>query len=345
LAVGPGRISFGDFVRLRLFDPAFYAEAPLTEFVGYRRNCWICAKVNYRHDWFGLMSNKIAGSAYLSRYGLPVIPISAVYAPEFPGGNPGLLSDRQQLEQFLSSSGNYPLFGKPVEGGQSLGSVGLRGFRTTERQIETSAGQWIELEKLLAEIEKNYHFGYVFQPLLRPDAAVARLCGERLACVRIITALTEDGPKIIRTCWKIPVGSNMADNYWRAGNLLAQIDLQSGRVLRVTSGAGFEVRFHDKHPDTSARLIGFEIPQWQDMRQIALNGAALMRHLPLIGWDIAPSENGPIIVEMNEAPDFFMVQFADRRGMLDEEFRSFMAFQATKSEAHKKDMKRAIALL
>jgi hypothetical protein len=345
LAFGPGKISFTDFVRLRLFDSEFYGDTPLTEFVGQRRNCWICENVNYRHDWFGMMSNKIAGSAYLSRYGLPVIPISAIYAPEFPLSTPALLAGRQQLESFLTSPGNYPLFGKPVEGGQSLGSVGLRAFRTAERQIETSNGQRIELNQLLAEIQTNYGFGYVFQPLVRPDPAVARLCGDRLACVRIVTALTEGGPKIIRSCWKIPAGANMADNYWRAGNLLAQIEMQSGRVLRVSSGAGFEVRFHDLHPDTAAVLTGFQIPNWQEMKQIALNGASLMRHIPLIGWDIAPTENGPIIVEMNEAPDFFMVQFADRRGMLDEEFRSFMGFQASNSEQHKKYMKAAIAKL
>jgi hypothetical protein len=345
LAIGPGKISFGDFVRLRLFDPAFHGGAALAEFVGQRRNCWMCETVNYRHDWFGLMSNKIAGSAYLSRYGLPAIPVSAIYAPEFPGGNRELLSDRQQLEQFLTSPGNYPLFGKPVEGGQSLGSVGLHAFRAAERQIETTTAHRIELDQLLSEIETNYRVGYVFQPLIHPDPAVAQLCGDRIACVRIITALTEEGPKIMRACWKIPAGANMADNYWRAGNLLAQIDMQSGRVLRVSSGAGLGVRFHESHPDSGVALTGFAIPAWPEMKQLALSGAALMRHIPLIGWDLAPSENGPIIVEMNEAPDFFMVQFADRRGMLDEEFRSFMAFQVRNSDAHKKHMTAAIAKL
>jgi hypothetical protein len=291
------------------------------------------------------MSNKIAGSAYLSRYGLPTIPISAIYAPEFPGANPALLSGRQQLEHFLASPGNYPLFGKPVEGCRSLGSVGLRAFRTAEREIETTSGHRIMLDQLLSEIETNYRSGYIFQPLIHPDRAVAQLCGDRLACVRIITALTEDGPKIIRACWKIPAGVNMADNYWRTGNLLAQIDMQSGRVQRVSSGAGFEVRFHNAHPDTGAPLASFAIPAWLEMKQIALRGATLMRHVPLIGWDIAPAESGPIIVEMNETPDMFLVQLADRRGLLDEEFRSFMAFQARNADAHKKYMKAAIAKL
>ena len=345
LALGPGKISFGDFVRLRLFDPAFYGDAELSEFVGERRTFWIYQKVNYRFDWFGLMSNKIAGSAYLSQYGLPAIPIRAIYAPEFPGGNPALLSGRQQLERFLTSPESYPLFGKPVEGCRSLGSVGLRAFRTEERQIETTTGHRIELDQLLSEIETNYRSGYVFQPLIHPRREVAQLCGDRLACVRIVTALTEDGPKVIRACWKIPAGANMADNYWRTGNLVAQIDLQSGRVLRVSSGAGLEIRFHEIHPDTAAPLTGFTIPEWPEMKQLALSGAALMRHIPLIGWDIAPSENGPMIVEMNETPDMFLVQLADRRGLLDQEFRSFMSFQARNAEAHKKFMKAAIAKL
>ena len=345
LALGPGKISFGDFVRLRLFDRDFYSDAALSEFVGRRRSCWICARVNYRLDWFGLMSNKIAGSAYLSRYGLPTIPISAIYAPEFPGANPALLSDRQQLERFLTSPGNYPLFGKPVESYQSLGSIGLRAFRPAEREIETTSGHRIVLDQLLSEIETNYRSGYIFQPLIHPDRAVAQLCGDRLASVRIMTALTEDGPKIIRACWKIPAGTNMADNYWRTGNLLAQIDMQSGRVLRVSSGTGLDVRYHDAHPDTAASLIGFSIPAWPEIKRIALSGAAAMRHVPLIGWDIAPTESGPIIVEMNEVPDFFIVQFADRRGMLDEELRSLMAFHARNSEVRKKNMKAAIAKL
>ena len=66
------------------------------------------------------------------------------------------------------------------------------------------------------------------------------------------------GPKIIRACWKIPAGVNMADNYWRAGNLLAQIDMHSGRVLRVSSGAGLDVRCHDAHPDTDARSLALQ---------------------------------------------------------------------------------------
>jgi hypothetical protein len=343
LAFGPGRISFGDFVKLRLFDPAFHDGAPLTEFIGARRLCWMYDRVNYRYEWYGMPSNKVAASTYLSRYGFPVIPLTTIYAPQAPGGDPSLLRGRQDIERFLATPENYPLFGKPAEGFQSLGSIGLSAFRPEQREVETTSGHRIALDQLLNEIETNYRDGYVFQPFIRPHREVAQLCGDRLACARIITALTEAGPSVIRACWKIPAGRNMADNYWRPGNLLAQLDMDSGRVLRVSSGVGLDVCYHEVHPDTGIALAGFTIPQWAEMKQLARQGAALMRHLPIIGWDIAVAETGPIIVEMNHTPDLLLNQFADRRGILDEEFRAFMEFQIRNSAGHGRKKKLALA--
>ena len=344
VARGPGKISFPDFVRLRLFDASFHSGAALAGYVGQRRNRDICVTVNYRHDWYGLLSDKVAVCGYLSAYGFPTIPIAAIYAPELaPNGR--VLTDRSALESFLTSDGNLPLFGKPAEGFQSLGSVALRKFIRSERVFETTDGRRIALDHLVSDIEQHYHSGYVFQPLIHPHSDVAHVCGDRLPCARIVTANTYSGVRVIRACWKIPAGRNMADNYWRPGNLLAQIDMQSGEVLRACSGTGLDVRFCELHPDTGVGLRGFVIPHWNAMKQLALEGARLMRHVPLIGWDIAPAENGPIIVEMNETPDFFLVQFADRRGILDDEFRAFMELQAKNRVAHERAMKAEIAKL
>jgi hypothetical protein len=344
LARGPGKISFPDFVRLRLFDPAFHGGAALADFVGQRRNRDICVAVNYRHDWYGLLADKVAASAYLSAYGFTTIPFAAIFAPSL-AGNATVLTDRRALEHFVTNEGHLPLFGKPVEGFQSLGSIALKNYIRGERAFETTNGQRVPLDELLSEIEQHYHSGYVFQPLIRPHPEVARMCGDRLPCVRIITAVTDAGARVIRACWKIPAARNMADNFWRPGNLLAQIDLQSGEVLRVCSGTGLDVRFCELHPDSGIGLRGFVIPDWEGMKQLALQGAQLMRHVPLIGWDIAPTENGPMIVEMNETPDFFLVQFADRRGILDNDFRAFMEFQEKNRLAHERRMKADIAKL
>ena len=345
LTFGPGKVSFQDFVKLRLFDQPFHEGTALDAYVGQRRNRDLCVAINHRHDWLGLFSNKIASRSYLAAYGLPTIPTKAIYAPQASAGNATILTDRAALETFLSAPEHYPLFGKPVEGVQSLGSIGLRACHAASRELETFDGSSVPLDAFLSEVETHYAAGYLFQSLVSPHPDIRAVCGHRLATVRIVTIATEAGARPYRACWKIPSGSNAADNYWRSGNLLAQLDFSSGCVRRATSGVGLSTAEHTHHPDTGAPLVGFRHPHWQAMLDFATEGARLMRHVPMIGWDIACSEDGPVIVEMNEMPDLFLVQFADRKGVLEPEFTAFAAFQKQQAARHTRTMQAAIAKL
>jgi len=329
LSLAAGKVSFPDFVRLRLFDDKF-VEGPLEAFVGQRKNLEICHQINYRHDWFGLLENKISSRSYLDAYGLPTIPIAALYAPGMCTGARHVLGDVEALEQFLLCSKHYPLFGKPVEGFQSLGSIGLAGVDAGARELRRVDGTQVALGDFVREVASTYTAGYVFQPLMRPHREIEALCGARLATVRMLTLLTADGPQLLGAAWKIPGGDNIADNYWRVGNLLAQVDGATGAVLRVVTGAGFSLTEPTHHPDTGMALVGFRHPQWEAMRALALDGARLMRHVPLIGWDLACTADGPMVVEMNETPDFSLIQLAERKGMLTSDFMAVV-------ERHKRD--------
>lgn len=337
VAIGPGRISPDDFIRLRLFDESWYRGADRSEFVGARSYRGICAAINtYRGDWLCMLTNKVASMSYLGAYGLRTIPIKGIYMPRARSDDPGILCDTKALEQFLLRPELYPLFGKPIESLNSLGSVALTACSPSEGRVSTSEGAQVRAADLAAEIDAHYPEGYLLQECTMPHPAIEALCGKRLATVRFLTVADEDGAQILRACWKIPAGSNAADNYWRSGNLLAQVDLSSGTILRVTSGAGLEMREHSAHPDTKASLVGSVHPQWQEMKALATEGARLMRNVPLIGWDIACTDKGPFIVEMNEHPDSFLVQFADRRGLLDDTFKKFIEFQKRNRDAYRR---------
>ena len=41
------------------------------------------------------------------------------------------------------------------------------------------------------------------------------------------------GPVLLRASWKIPSGETVADNFWRSGNMLAGIDVETGKIIRV----------------------------------------------------------------------------------------------------------------
>ena len=72
-----------------------------------------------------------------------------------------------ELEAFLLDPAHYPLFGKPVEGVQSLGSIALAGCAPGSRMLARSDGTAIPLDAVVEAIHDGYRDGYVFQPLDR----------------------------------------------------------------------------------------------------------------------------------------------------------------------------------
>jgi hypothetical protein len=343
LAFGPGRVSFEDYTRLRLFDQDYYPDKRAV--VGQRKNRDLDLTINFRHDWIGLFDNKIASDSYLAAHGFPTIPLLGIYTEKLASPSHLVIASADGLKAFLRRPDHYPMFGKPTEGLQSIGSIGLAHYDLRTDRLETIGGENISVDDYVSDVLNNFSQGYLFQKFLAPHPAIREVCGNRLATARIVTLARDGEPSVFRACWKIPSGPNMADNYWRAGNLVAQIDIATGKVLRVMSGTGLELAYHSEHPDTKAPLVGMAIPRWDELKQTAIEAARLLRHMPLIGFDMAMSETGPVVVEMNHNPDLFLNQLADGRGVLDAEFSMVVADQKRKAAERTKTIKREVSQL
>jgi hypothetical protein len=84
--------------------------------------------------------------------------------------------------------------------------------------------------------------------------------------------------------------------------IAAAVDPSTG-VLGPASNSSPLARWMDRHPVTGARITGRRIPFWPEALALALATHALLRSPYLIGWDIAVTERGPVILEANKAPD------------------------------------------
>jgi Sugar-transfer associated ATP-grasp len=105
--------------------------------------------------------------------------------------------------------------------------------------------------------------------------------------------LLEDGaPAVFHALWKIPVGANPADNFWRPGNLLAALDAD-GCVTRVIQGTGADQTELDRHPDTEQPLIGAILPDWTALTGLCLKAAKALPGLRMQAWDIALTRPWP----------------------------------------------------
>ena len=308
LAIGPGRIDFSDYERLRLYDEAFWGQAAADRrsLIGARRGHELALAVNFRHDCFALASDQLAANSYLSAHGLPTVPILAIYRAGLASPGRGLLRTREELRDFLERRAGTPLIAQPVEGGRVRALFAPNGDARAD------------IDRLLDEVRDAGETSWLIQPHLAPHPDAAPGDGQRLAPVRLLAVNGEYGPLVLRA-------------YWRLGgrdDIVASLDLDSGAVLAVFP-AGSPHR-------AQAAPARFAVPEWPSLKATAVEAMRLMGQFGLIGWDVAPTTEGPVIVALDPTPDLELHQLADRRGLIDAWFHDFIADRRRLAAEHRR---------
>lgn len=58
------------------------------------------------------------------------------------------------------------------------------------------------------------------------------------------------------------------------------------------------------HPDTNIKLVGFQIPKWNEAVETAINLAKQVPDVRYVGWDLALTADGWVMIEGNEDGQF-----------------------------------------
>ena len=63
-----------------------------------------------------------------------------------------------------------------------------------------------------------------------------------------------------------------------------------------------------EHPISHSKIVGFKVPMFQDAINLVKECAKVIPEVSYVGWDVAISENGPVIVEGNCFPGVYQVK-------------------------------------
>lgn len=99
---------------------------------------------------------------------------------------------------------------------------------------------------------------------------------------------------------------SFVDNY-SAGGLVCAVDLEKGRTKGEAENY-LGQRFAE-HPISHTLLVGFEIPNWDEVISYVFNMAQLY-DLNYVAWDIAITEDGVDLIEANPAGMINIIQIA-----------------------------------
>jgi uncharacterized glyoxalase superfamily protein PhnB len=120
-----------------------------------------------------------------------------------------------------------------------------------------------------------------------------------LNTLRVITLITSEGiTEIVSAYMRFGVGDSVVDNA-SSGGFFVGINLEDGTLK---SNGNYLPEFGGevvkKHPDSGFKFKGFEIPYYREAINSVISGVKIIPNR-WIGWDIAITQTGPLIIETN----------------------------------------------
>jgi hypothetical protein len=216
---------------------------------------------------------------------------------------------------------------KPNGGSQgqhllALGTIDYDGGRAT-----TLGGEETTIEEAVHGIDVagdlGGYPGSVVQELVGNHPQIADLAPYATNTLRVQTLLSRSGEvHVLGAVLRLSRRGRSVDNY-----------SQGGVAVRVDAGTGVtgrgitkkDPRFLTEHPDSGVPLEGRQVPFWDDVLDLVRRGAGCLTGVHGIGWDIAVTPTGPLVVEANNNWDLQLLQAHSDGYLADPEFRSWMA--------------------
>ena len=138
----------------------------------------------------------------------------------------------------------------------------------------------------------------------------------------------------IRAIWKIATSPNHVDHFKQGknGNLLADVDLATGEISRVIGGFWPNTQVLTRHPVSGKPANGLRLPDWDQILDACQRGGAVFPLMKIHHWDFALTDQGPVILELNDMGGTMIPQ-VHGRGLLTLQTRGFLKRHAN-TNAH-----------
>lgn len=137
---------------------------------------------------------------------------------------------------------------------------------------------------------------YVIQEYITQHPDIAAFNPSSVNTVRIVTAKLNFGVYPYCAIFRMGTGKSFVDNA-AAGGTFVGIDLETGRLKEKGN-------YHNKpdeysHPISRIVYSGYQLPYWKESLELVKYLHRFYRFTPTMGWDVAITEKGPLIIENN----------------------------------------------
>ena len=260
-----------------------------------------------------LTEDKVVFKRLMKGIGVPVPELYGVVGPQGRAESGEPLQTEAEIRAWFEEGGLQDVFIKPVLGSRGVGvlSLGRRLGRSTWERLPTGT---LGIVDLLQHFRSYPHLStYLVEERLIPHPALERFSSRVLHTARVVTLL--DGEvEFLMAELRIGLGLHAGDNV-SLGNMAAAINIETGRLGPAFLAKGGNYAEFEVHPDNGELIVGTEVPDWEVALGIVRNAARNASFNGLLGWDVAFTAKGPLVIEANDMWDP-QTQHTNRKGLL-----------------------------
>ena len=248
-----------------------------------------------------LLKDKVAFARLCRESGLSHIDILAVF-----DGGAAEFAESTTSANLLGT----PLFAKPRGGGNGKGV--RRWFWKDGAHIDEDGSPCSESEVVEALCGLSLSTPYVLQRCLANHPTLEEIAKGALASIRVVTLLSGDSncPRVALPLLLMPGENALVSNY-RYHGLIAGIDPETGTLGgAMANDARIDAPPIKHHPRTGAPILGTRLPFWNEVLELAVSAHKRFPGVVVVGWDLAITEHGPVLIEGNGRPSMELPQNA-----------------------------------
>ena len=313
-------LSADEYYFYGLDDPAMPWEEKLTYLGAARtRALWtVFTPERYQHYY----KNKLMFKHLFSSLGFPVAKLYGVLDPAYGytvAGAP--FKTPADLAAWMATTDvQDPVF-KPMESAEGRMVLVMKGRKEGDPSCFVStSGEEYTAARIFAFISDKAKLREAYPEYIEPPRtilveqrlhqhpALKEVAPHTLCCARLVTVTTLDGRvEIAESAMKLTLSDQGMDNVTQ-GSVGINIDLASG-VLGTGCTKNDPGHIRRTHfPETDIKFTGFQLPLWEEAKDLAIRAALAFPHAHTVGWDLAFTEIGPYLVEGNASWGNFQIE-------------------------------------
>lgn len=182
-----------------------------------------------------------------------------------------------------------------------------------ERIIAKPAMNYAGVDVEIIEL-KNKNLKELYNRLLKNDQIVVeevlvnhkklqQMYPKALNTLRVITFVDGNEVHILKTILKLGNGGTI-DNFAQGGMYTFYDEFGTVTLPAIDkNGKAYQV-----HPVSKKKIVGFQIPMYEEVIKLVQKAALEEPSVHYVGWDVAVTDHGPVLIEGNESSGVFQVK-------------------------------------